>query len=203
MIGEEFRKDYNPYIVNFAEDTEGRLRARDNWQIDDFINVTKKLVDVVFGNQVRFSSEYPTEHEEDFTVPTIVYSIESIVPDKDRKQLEHRMFESFYDEKEQTAVAVYKQWYDNKVVFTVIARNNQQAYELAKQFRAMLFKYKGVYRSMGITNFFFIEDEAVQVKPMLSARQLTYIVTTEDIIVVKENLIESIIQKIQVQENSF
>lgn len=181
------------------------LRAEKGASFDNFIEMVSKLVCLTMEeDNVEF---LPDENQHVIIDPDIkidktyiTYRLISRSPEREIKPMaREEIIEPGIDESNKRRGIVYGQRYDCLVQFNVFASEYKTANKVMKNFEEMIFSFTGYMKSKGVQNILFkgqsTDTDFNVYRKTMSVRSLKYEVKIEDLIVIFNDKIQSIISK--------
>jgi hypothetical protein len=100
------------------------------------------------------------------------------------------------EEDRSTWIYYFGQLYDNQICFTIHARSNKEANQVATWFQNLLSVHKKFFALKGIIRYYFIERESDSVvkegDSVIHVRPLMYYLTTEEVSITTEQVLQKI-----------
>lgn len=181
------------------------LRAEKSASFDDFIEMVSKLVCLTMEDQnVEF---LPDENKHVIIAPDmktdktyITYRLISRIPEREIKPMaREEIIEPGINKDDERYGLIYGQRFDCIVQFNIFASEYIIANKVMRNFEEMIFSFTGYMKSKGVQSILFkgqsTDSDFDIYRKTMSVRSLKYEIKIEDLIVIFNDKIQSIITK--------
>lgn len=190
----------------------GLLTAKRNSSLEDFIEMVNKLVTLTLQEDDLEVEFLPDENQHTLVHPEekidkvyITYNVLDRHPNKEIKPTVRETIEESPDNPNARLGTVYGQRFDCMVQFNIMASEYRIANRIMSKFEDMIFSFTGYMKEQGVGNILFKgqqTDAAFDIyRKSFSIRNIKYYVEIEKMVVIFNESIQEVINKIDVKND--